>query len=84
MFARPLLLLLFIPGVPAILGLSWDHFWWFCHFDDDNYVNVPKLVKLLGRYDPQENVYLGKPSIPAPLEIPGKDPSSVSAFLHLI
>ncbi|CAG0915904.1 unnamed protein product [Notodromas monacha] len=49
---------------------------WFCHFDDDNYVNVPKLVKLLGRYDPQENVYLGKPSIPAPLEIPGKDPSS--------
>ncbi|XP_076324704.1 fringe glycosyltransferase-like [Tachypleus tridentatus] len=42
---------------------------WFCHFDDDNYVNVPRLVKLLQMYNPQEDWYLGKPSIRAPLEI---------------
>lgn len=42
---------------------------WFCHFDDDNYVNVPRLVKLLKKYNHQEDWYLGKPSIRAPLEI---------------
>ncbi|XP_076038523.1 fringe glycosyltransferase-like [Oratosquilla oratoria] len=42
---------------------------WFCHFDDDNYVNVPQLVATLGNYDPHEDWYLGKPSIRAPLEI---------------
>jgi len=44
-------------------------FRWFCHFDDDNYVNVPRLLKLLDNYNPREDWYLGKPSIPAPLEI---------------
>lgn len=42
---------------------------WFCHFDDDNYVNVPRLVKFLGDYSPVEDWYLGKTSIQAPLEI---------------
>lgn len=42
---------------------------WFCHFDDDNYVNVPRLVRLLQKYNPREDWYLGKPSIRAPLEI---------------
>ncbi|XP_043471367.1 fringe glycosyltransferase isoform X2 [Leptopilina heterotoma] len=42
---------------------------WFCHFDDDNYVNVPRLLKLLDNYNPREDWYLGRPSIPAPLEI---------------
>ncbi|KAJ8682857.1 hypothetical protein QAD02_018649 [Eretmocerus hayati] len=42
---------------------------WFCHFDDDNYVNVPRLVKLLDNYNPREDWYLGRPSIPTPLEI---------------
>ncbi|KDR18395.1 Fringe glycosyltransferase, partial [Zootermopsis nevadensis] len=49
---------------------------WFCHFDDDNYVNVPRLVKLLADYSPQEDWYLGKPSIRAPLEILNKDKSA--------
>lgn len=44
-------------------------FRWFCHFDDDNYVNVPRLLKLLDNYNPREDWYLGRPSIPAPLEI---------------
>ncbi|XP_032679696.1 fringe glycosyltransferase [Odontomachus brunneus] len=49
---------------------------WFCHFDDDNYVNVPRLLKLLDNYNPREDWYLGKPSIPSPLEIvrQGPDP----------
>ncbi|XP_011496877.1 PREDICTED: fringe glycosyltransferase isoform X1 [Ceratosolen solmsi marchali] len=42
---------------------------WFCHFDDDNYVNVPRLLKLLDNYNPREDWYLGRPSIPTPLEI---------------
>ena len=44
-------------------------FHWFCHFDDDNYVNVPKLLDLLQSYSPQDDWYLGKPSIRAPLQI---------------
>ncbi|CAB3363182.1 Hypothetical predicted protein [Cloeon dipterum] len=42
---------------------------WFCHFDDDNYVNIPKLLSTLGKYSPQEDWYLGRPSIRTPLEI---------------
>ncbi|XP_045473243.1 fringe glycosyltransferase [Harmonia axyridis] len=49
---------------------------WFCHFDDDNYVNIPRLVDFLGDYNPREDWYLGKPSIQAPLEIINKDKSS--------
>lgn len=48
---------------------------WMCHFDDDNYVNVPRLVKLLQDYDPREDWYLGKPSIRQPLEILARDSS---------
>ncbi|XP_018567115.1 fringe glycosyltransferase [Anoplophora glabripennis] len=46
---------------------------WFCHFDDDNYVNVPRLVRFLGDYNPRDDWYLGKPSIQAPLEIIKKE-----------
>ncbi len=42
---------------------------WFCHFDDDNYVNVPRLLEILSNYNPQKDWYLGKPSIRTPLEI---------------
>lgn len=45
------------------------HSRWFCHFDDDNYVNIPKLVELLSNYSPTLDWYLGKPSIASPLEI---------------
>ena len=44
-------------------------FRWFCHFDDDNYVNVPALVKKLSHFDHTSEWYLGKPSIPNPLEV---------------
>lgn len=46
---------------------------WWCHFDDDNYVNVGQLVKTLADYDPLQDWYLGKPSIRAPLEIINRD-----------
>ncbi|XP_064477940.1 fringe glycosyltransferase-like [Ornithodoros turicata] len=46
---------------------------WFCHFDDDNYVNVPRLVSLLQQYNPVEEWYLGKPSIRQPLQILSRD-----------
>uniref|UniRef100_A0AAG5DA81 Fringe-like glycosyltransferase domain-containing protein n=1 Tax=Anopheles atroparvus TaxID=41427 RepID=A0AAG5DA81_ANOAO len=42
---------------------------WWCHFDDDNYVNVPRLVRMLDDYSPTQDWYLGKPSISSPLEI---------------
>ncbi|XP_022910063.1 fringe glycosyltransferase isoform X2 [Onthophagus taurus] len=53
---------------------------WFCHFDDDNYVNVPRLVRFLGDYNPRKDWYLGKPSIQAPLEINSKDKGSKVKF----
>ncbi|XP_034251595.1 fringe glycosyltransferase [Thrips palmi] len=49
---------------------------WFCHFDDDNYVNVPRLVRVLGDYSPQQDWYLGKPSTKAPLEIISRENKS--------
>lgn len=42
---------------------------WFCHFDDDNYVNVPTLVKTLQNFNPHEDVYLGKPSLLKAMEV---------------
>jgi len=42
---------------------------WFCHVDDDNYVNVAALAKTLSHYDKDQEHYLGKASIPSPLEI---------------
>lgn len=52
--------------------LQSDKRWW-CHFDDDNYVNVVQLVRSLAEYDPLLDWYLGKPSIRAPLEIINRD-----------
>lgn len=57
-------------------------FRWFCHFDDDNYVNVPQLLKLLQSYNPQEDWYLGKPSIRSPLEIISRDDKQVFNYVY--
>lgn len=53
---------------------------WFCHFDDDNYVNVDRLTELLQSYDPHDDWYLGKPSIRAPLQILDRKTGSKIAF----
>lgn len=42
---------------------------WFCHFDDDTYVNVHSLLKLLKKYNTAKDWYLGTPSLLTPLEI---------------
>ncbi len=46
----------------CVYALTTCIFRWFCHFDDDVYVNVPKLTNLLGRYNPQwQKIYIGHP-----------------------
>lgn len=45
---------------------------WFCHFDDDNYVNVPRLVEVLSDFDPKRNWYLGKNSVKKPVRMTEK------------
>uniref|UniRef100_A0A7M4FGG9 LFNG O-fucosylpeptide 3-beta-N-acetylglucosaminyltransferase n=1 Tax=Crocodylus porosus TaxID=8502 RepID=A0A7M4FGG9_CROPO len=41
---------------------------WFCHVDDDNYVNVQMLVKLLSSYPHTQDIYIGKPSLDRPIQ----------------
>lgn len=71
-------------SIKLMYSLSFSR--WFCHFDDDNYVNVPRLVKLLDEYSPTVDWYLGKPSISSPLEIhldsvSGKQSYKLRSFL---
>jgi len=42
---------------------------WFCHLDDDNYLNTPALLNMLSRYPDSKEWYLGKVSIPQKLEM---------------
>ncbi|KAL6111001.1 lfng [Pungitius sinensis] len=41
---------------------------WFCHVDDDNYVNVGSLLRLLSQYRHTRDVYIGRPSLERPIE----------------
>ncbi|XP_029454909.1 beta-1,3-N-acetylglucosaminyltransferase radical fringe [Rhinatrema bivittatum] len=41
---------------------------WFCHFDDDNYVNLSALHHLLAAFSHSQDVYLGRPSLDHPIE----------------
>lgn len=41
---------------------------WFCHVDDDNYVNLERLLRLLSNFSPSQDVYLGRPSLDHPIE----------------
>ncbi|XKL68405.1 hypothetical protein PGB90_003896 [Kerria lacca] len=60
------------------MHMGWYVIRWFCHFDDDNYVNVPRLLEILSNYNPQVDWYLGKPSIRTPLEILNKEYQNIS------
>jgi len=42
---------------------------WFCHMDDDTYLNVVALVKLLRLYPHYEDWYIGKLSTSKPLTV---------------
>ncbi|XP_077428230.1 beta-1,3-N-acetylglucosaminyltransferase lunatic fringe-like isoform X2 [Vanacampus margaritifer] len=41
---------------------------WFCHTDDDNYLNMAALLTLLSQYSHVQDVYIGRPSLEHPLE----------------
>lgn len=55
-YLKPLVFLLFLPPCS-----------WFCHLDDDNYLNPQALLKLLSSYSATWDVYLGKPSLNRPI-----------------
>ncbi|XP_078741934.1 beta-1,3-N-acetylglucosaminyltransferase lunatic fringe-like, partial [Lampetra fluviatilis] len=40
---------------------------WFCHVDDDTYLNTASLLKLLRRFSHRGDVYLGRPSLDHPM-----------------
>lgn len=52
---------------PTILSLCL-YCRWFCHVDDDNYVILPSLLRLLSSYHHSQDVYLGRPSLDHPIE----------------
>ncbi|XP_048348169.1 beta-1,3-N-acetylglucosaminyltransferase radical fringe isoform X1 [Sphaerodactylus townsendi] len=41
---------------------------WFCHVDDDNYVNLQNLLHLLSAFSHSQDVYVGRPSLDHPIE----------------
>lgn len=41
---------------------------WFCHVDDDNYLNADALLRLLSQYSHAQDVYIGRPSLERPIE----------------
>ncbi|XP_062932137.1 beta-1,3-N-acetylglucosaminyltransferase manic fringe isoform X2 [Cynocephalus volans] len=40
---------------------------WFCHVDDDNYMNPRALLQLLRTFPPAHDVYVGRPSLNRPI-----------------
>lgn len=61
-------------GLCCKMGREYDVFMemkkrWFCHVDDDNYVNMPALTRFLQGYSHTEDWYLGRPSISHPIEV---------------
>lgn len=44
-----------------------DSFRWFCHVDDDNYVNPEALLSLLSAFPQDGDIYVGKPSLDKPI-----------------
>lgn len=53
-----------VPLLPTLFFVLFFDSWW-CHADDDAYVTVENLLKLLSNYDPhKEKIYIGRRSIP--------------------
>ena len=59
------------------------NFSWFCHFDDDQYVNVAALESKLRQFDERKDWYLGKPSIGKPLDILDRDDPDTQVAVNL-
>ena len=56
---------------------------WFCHVDDDTYINIPELSRLLKKFNHTEDWYLGKPSLTHPLEISDPEHKGVGTLISL-
>ncbi|XP_056406285.1 beta-1,3-N-acetylglucosaminyltransferase radical fringe [Hyla sarda] len=41
---------------------------WFCHLDDDNYLNLRALLNLLSAFPHNADIYVGRPSLDHPVE----------------
>nr|XP_025737800.1 beta-1,3-N-acetylglucosaminyltransferase manic fringe-like isoform X1 [Callorhinus ursinus] len=60
------------PALSCKMAAEFDTFlarglWWFCHVDDDNYVNPRALLKLLKAFPQTHDVYVGRPSLNRPI-----------------
>ncbi|XP_067145980.1 beta-1,3-N-acetylglucosaminyltransferase manic fringe [Apteryx mantelli] len=55
---------------------------WFCHLDDDNYLNPQALLKLLSSYSAVWDVYLGKPSLNRPIRASETLPNNKTKSVH--
>ncbi|KAM6137009.1 LOW QUALITY PROTEIN: beta-1,3-N-acetylglucosaminyltransferase manic fringe [Pterocles gutturalis] len=55
---------------------------WFCHLDDDNYLNPQALLKLLSSYSAMWDVYLGKPSLNRPIRASEMLPNNKTKSVH--
>ncbi|XP_040001205.1 beta-1,3-N-acetylglucosaminyltransferase manic fringe isoform X1 [Xiphias gladius] len=40
---------------------------WFCHVDDDNYLNLEALLSLLSAFPQEGDIYVGRPSLDKPI-----------------
>ncbi|NXW58420.1 MFNG acetylglucosaminyltransferase, partial [Eurystomus gularis] len=55
---------------------------WFCHLDDDNYLNPQALLKLLSSYSATWDIYLGKPSLNRPIRASETLPNNQTKSVH--
>lgn len=62
---------------------------WFCHVDDDNYLNPKALLKLLKAFPRTRDVYVGRPSLNRPIHASEPQPrnrtvgaSPAASFMH--
>ncbi|XP_029060898.1 beta-1,3-N-acetylglucosaminyltransferase manic fringe isoform X1 [Monodon monoceros] len=49
---------------------------WFCHVDDDNYLNPRALLKLLKSFPWTRDVYIGRPSLNRPIHASEPQPNN--------
>lgn len=55
---------------------------WFCHVDDDNYVNARALLKLLRTLPQALDVYIGRPSLNRPIHASEPQPHNRSRLVQ--
>lgn len=53
---------------------------WFCHLDDDNYLNVDNLLSVLSEYPPEQDHYLGRSSLNHAIETIDREDGMVSTI----